>query len=296
MCEEGRADDGLALLIDRSTVDAMALAEYRRWSGGVWSVLERAAVLDGDGDALTVISGLRGSASLLRLGPGGPVREAFDPAILPTTSAKGIIFAHGEVSAALRRSEKLLSAAAPAHHVLPEVLAALQLARALALWPLHAQATLAFAETLLAMDLPAKAEAEAAAVWEQLRGAGVPRGALVRAKAAAAMALDALDARAARENATVSEDDAAAEVADPAPLFAQAARYADLALSRATDLGLRTLHRDARTLRTMLAEVAGIPFPRSAAADLPPPNGVERARRIGEIVRLVGVRVSEGWK
>jgi len=279
-------------MLDSSTIDGMALSEYRRWASAVWSLLERSAVLDGDGDALSVIAGLRGSTALLRVGPGGPVREAFDPAAPPTSSAKGIIFAHGEVTSALRRAEKLLAAHAPAHLVLPDVLSALQLASALALWPLYAHATLAFADALLAMNLPYKADEEVARVWEQLGAVDVARGALIRAKAYAAMAMDVDE----KDDDEEEDEKDGKEAPSPAALMAQAARYADLALERAGPLRMRGVHNDARVLRSMLADVAGLPFPRDKAAEMPPPNGTERARRVGEVVRLVGIRVSEGWK
>jgi hypothetical protein len=95
-------------------------------------------------------------------------------------------------------------------------------------------------------------------------------------------------------DATDSQEEETQAQADV--LFKQSARYADLTLERAAPLGLRAIHRDARALRSMVAEIAGLPFPRAAAGDMPPPKGSERARRVGEIVRLVGVRVSEGWK
>lgn len=274
MCNDGKVDESLALLLDGSTVDAMAAADYRRWAAAVWGILERSAVQQADGDALAVINGLRGSTGLVRLGPGGPLREQFDTTAPPPPRARGIIFAHGEVTAALHRADKLLAAHAPAHLILPDVLSALQLASSLGLWPVYAAASVFFAESLLAMDLPAKAEEEIERVWDQLRGQSLARAALVRAKAHAAIALDSPD------SARVS--------------FAKAAEYADLALSRSSQLLLRSIHRDAAALRSMVAEIAGLPSPR--LPDLPAPNGTERARRVGEIVRLVGVRVAEGWK
>lgn len=274
---EGRYDAALSLLLDSDTVDELSLADYRRWALATWGVLDREATLAADSDALAVINGLRAApATISRLGPGGPLRDAFDPdEPYNTPPRRGITFAHGQVTSALRRAEKLLASHAPAHLVLPDVLSALQLSASLGLWPLYTSGTLALADTLLAMDLPAKAEAEAARVWDRLRGVDVARAALIRAKAAAALAL------------------ADADVLDGS-LLAVAAGYADTAIQVGDEYGARAVRRDALALRSMVGELAGLPCEKTEEA--PAPLLAEKSRRVGEIVRLVGVRVAEGWK
>lgn len=275
----GAYDEALASLLDSDTVERLAFPTYRRWTRTVWSVLERQATLALDSDALVIISALRADpASSLRLGPGGPERDVFDPSYKPQSS--GIVFAHEHVRTSLRRVDELLASHAPPHLILRDVLAALELAAGLSLWPLYRNGTVLLSEALLAMEgsgsgMAAKAESELEAIWDALLssadGEAVARAGLVRAKAAT---VDVLR----------DEDEQARQ---------RALKFADLAISKAKDVGAREVQIGAGALRSMLAQLNGETVPE---VEVPEPNLAERVRCVADIVRLVGVRVSEGWQ
>lgn len=284
----GQFDEALASLLDLGTVQGLVLPEYHVWARTVWAILEREARLRQDVDAQAIIDGLRPpTASAERLGPGGPLREYFDAAARAEPSTRGVVFAHGEVTDALRQARKMLDANVPPHVALPRVLSALHLASGLGLWPLYRSGTVTLGEVLLAMESPgmaAKADAEVASVWDALVVSGddeaIARGAYVRARAHAALALGEEED---------SEPDSASAV--------RALQYAHTATVHADAVGLRAVKRGAAALKAMLEELDGREPDTSAwaAADKDLPRLSDKVRRAGEVVRLVGVRVAEGW-
>jgi hypothetical protein len=131
------------------------------------------------------------------------------------------------------------------------------------------------------MDLPRKADAELDAVWDELVAGPdallLARGALARAKAWAIIAA---------EESEVEPEEGGAEA------LARAREYADLTTSKAQDSGAMHILRQVDLLYELLAEMGG-PLPPSVVF----PMGLgDHVRKVGEIVRLVGVRVAEGWK
>lgn len=275
----GDYDDALAALLESETVERLDFAAYRRWARTVWSVLERQATLAEDSDAQDIISSLRADpASVARLGPGGPEREIFDPS--NTSDSRGIAFAHGHVRSALQRVRKLIAARSPPHLVLRDVLAALELSAGLCLWPLYRHGTVLLAETLLAMEgsgsgMAAKADSELAQIWDALIHGGdseiAARAAVARAKAATVAAL--------------RDDDEQARH--------RALQFADLAVAKAQAAGARLVLLEAGSLRSMLAQLGGETVDE---ATVPEPKLADRVRGVADLVRLVGVRVSEGWQ
>ncbi|KAL1410256.1 hypothetical protein Q8F55_004262 [Vanrija albida] len=285
---KGQFDEALASLLDLATVQGLALPEYHVWARTVWAILEREARLRQDVDAQAIIDGLRPPpTSAARLGPGGPLRSHFDAAARAEPPTRGVVFAHGEVTDALRQARKMLDSNVPPHVALPRVLSALHLASGLGLWPLYRAGTVTLGEVLLAMESPGmagKADAEVAGVWDALVASGddeaVARGAYVRARAHAALALG-------------DEDESPPD----AQSAARALHYAHIASVHADAVGLRAVKRGAAALTAMVEELGGgVPDTGAwARADKDVPRLGDTVRRAGEVVRLVGVRVAEGW-
>lgn len=275
----GAYDEALVLLLDGETIERLAFPTYRRWTKTIWSVLERQSVLAMDSDAQSIISSLRADrSSTVRLGPGGQERDTFDPGYDP--KARGITFAHEHIRSSLQRVRKLLAAHAPPHLVLRDVLAALELTTGLSLWPLYRHGTVLLAEVLLAMEgsgsgMAEKADAELETIWNALMSDNdteiIARGALVRAKAATAQLL--------REEEEEHRK--------------RAMNFAELAARKAGVVGARAVQEEAGALRSMLAELGGGNVPEIS---IPEPHLADRVRRVAEIMRLVGVRVAEGWQ
>lgn len=272
LAEAGNFNEALALLLDAGALEGMTLGDYRRWAKVVWSVVEREARLAADTAALAVVAGLRAPAPQ-RAGPGGLTRDVFD--LEAVSEPRGILFAQEHIRAELGRARGLLNTHAPAHLILPGVLGALHLAQALAVWPLYDTGVVAMAEVLLQMELWTKADTEVAALWPRLAGEVGARAALVRAKAHAALALEQEGKHGARDT------------------FNAATHYVKLAKGRAAEVGASLVGEEADMLDAMLAELAGGRGKVSVRrkADLS-----EKVRGVGEVVRLVGVRVAEGWR
>lgn len=276
----GDFEGALALLLG-DTAMGLDHASYRVWTRGVWGVLDRQATLARDTVALATLRGLRApSDSSARYGPGGPVRDVWEPSARPSDD-RGIVFAHGYVADALTRVREKLDAdpPSPPHLMLRDVLAALELASGLGLWRLYRAGVVSLAEVLLAMDgsMAAKADGEVARVWDELV-AGTDAEALVRAALARGKA-----------HATIASemDEVDAEHLE------RAVQFTDLAVTTARDLGAAALLDQASLLRDILTQFGAPP---AEEVGLERDGLAETVRRVGEIVRLVGVRVSEGWK
>lgn len=268
----GKFDEALALLLDPGVLEGLSLTDYRRWASVVWSIVEKEATLEEDAAALSVLAGLRAPAPE-RTGPGGLVRDKFD--LEATPESRGILSAQEHIRDSLKQARSMLDKHTPAHLILPIVLSALQLAQSLALWPLHDEGIVALSEVLLQMELWSKADKEVAAFWPRLGGELGARAALVRAKAHAALALEQEGKHGARDT------------------FNAATKYAKLAKERGQAIGAARVVEEAEIMSAMLAELAGgrgkIPARKQGTLS-------EKVRGVGEVVRLVGVRVAEGWR
>lgn len=268
----GKFDESLALLLDANVLEGLSLADYRRWARVVWSVVEKEAMLAEDAAALSVLAALRAPQPDQR-GPGGLTRDVFDLEAEP--ESRGILSANRHILESLSQARSMLKKHTPPHLILPAVLGALQLAQSLALWPLHDEGIVALAEVLLQMELWSKADAEVAALWPRLSGELGARAALVRAKAHAALALEQEGKHGARDT------------------FNAATRYAKLAKERGQAVGDSRVVEEAEIMSAMLDELAG---GRGKVSARKQSTLSEKVRGVGEVVRLVGVRVAEGWR
>lgn len=88
-------------------------------------------------------------------------------------------------------------------------------------------------------------------------------------------------------------------------LPAEAAEHLHLSLRSATKLGSRSLTLQATTLLALISDVLGLSerdqlAERWGAAKVGDADDMsrrrEQVRRVGEIVKLLGVRVAEGWR
>lgn len=279
MAQRGAFDDALAHLINQA--EGLDHAAYRIWSRAVWGTLRRQADLERDTEAQLVLRGLT-SESTARFGPGGPVRDLWEPSAAPKEE-RGIVFAHKHVTDALERVRSGLDAAPPTppHLLLRHTLASLELAAGLGLWPAYRAGVVCLADVLLGMDLPRKADTVLDAVWDELVAGPdallLARGALARAKAWAFIAA---------EESEGQGEEGGVEA------LARAREYTDLATSKGQDSGAMHILRQADLLYELLTEMGGPPPPSVVF-----PCGLgDHVRKVGEIVRLVGVRVAEGWK
>ncbi|ORX36306.1 anaphase-promoting complex subunit 5-domain-containing protein [Kockovaella imperatae] len=277
----GRCIDALGILLDFDSLDHMSLAMYHRWARKVWSTLELWVSLSGDVEAMDLLVALKPPDELsVRLGPGANTRElgqSLELSGMSDPSLRGVPLAHEEVQASLLKARKLKNADFPPHVLLPHVLSAVHLSAELGLWPLYRKGIVQLAEVLLCIEgqgMAARAMEEVEAIWEQILNEGnqenTCRALLVLAKAK-------LDVN--------SEDSSAAEA------------HLRQALLIAGDISARDLRLQALTLLAIVAEMRGQPDEELLAAwerdDVQRPT--DEIRKIGEIVKLVGVRVSGNW-
>ncbi|WVR03960.1 hypothetical protein IAU60_000959 [Kwoniella sp. DSM 27419] len=290
-------EEALAILLDMSLLRGMTISAYHRWARVVWSILERRAKLHGDTDSVDYLSAMQPpKSSSKRRGPGGPSRETGHPEAVPlgtdaseTTFSRSILLVQEEIRDTLRKAQKLQEASAPWHLILPHVLSAVQLSSELGLWALHRFAVVILGEVILSMQgLAEKAIKEVEAVWDQiLRGddlEALARGALVLGKAHVEQALDA-------DSDTVGSTIASA--------------YLWQALEAAKKLESRVLILETTSIMALVAGLDGDDD--GAQADLLAREYVSTrdemnvaaqavlARQVGEIVKLVGVKVAQGW-
>lgn len=298
--QRGDFDAALSLLLAPSTIHKLDFEAYRLWVRGVWGVLDRQTSLSRDAAAQATLRGLRAPEdSAARFGPGGPVRDLWEPSAAPTEE-RGTLFAHGYVADMLARVRAQLDAdpPAPPHLVLRDVLAALELAAGLGLWPLYRTGTVCLAETLLAMDvaegsgMAAKADAELGKIWDELVAGpdaeALARAALARGKAHASMAVEL-----GRGEEGESRMDAEEGEGVDSDHLARAVEFTDLCITTASALAAAAVLAQAGLLREMLTQLGAPPAPKVEAVSS---QLSERVRRVGEIVRMVGVRVSKGWQ
>ncbi|CAK9783375.1 hypothetical protein CC85DRAFT_90268 [Cutaneotrichosporon oleaginosum] len=281
LAQRGAFDDALALLLTHA--EGLDHPAYRTWSRAVWATLRRQAALARDGEAERVLRGLHSNSSA-RFGPGGPPRDLWEPSAAPKDE-RGIVFAHKYVTDALERVRDGLDAdpPTPPHLLLRHTLASLELAAGLGLWPVYRDGVVCLADVLLGMDLSRKADAELDAVWDELVAGHdallLARAALARAKAWALIA------------AGGSEGEEGGEEGKGEAL-ARASEYADLAAEKGRIVSAAHVLAHAALLRELLTDMGAAP---SQSVEIP--SGLsDTVRRVGEIVRLVGVRVAEGWK
>ncbi|WVQ94714.1 hypothetical protein IAU59_001794 [Kwoniella sp. CBS 9459] len=304
-------DEALSYLLDMSTLHGMSLSAYHRWARVVWSILERRATMHDDSDTLSYLAALQPPKEYSkRVGPGGPTRETGHPAPIPLynldlddkyndneisgSGPSGIKLVQEEIRSSLRKGTKLQESNAPIHMVLPHVLSAVQLASEMGLWAVYRFGVIVLAEVLVEMDgMAQKAITQVESVWDQvLRGddlEAIARGALALGKAKMELALGA------------EGTDGTSTGAD----------YQHQALEAATKLESRSIVLECTTLLAMINQVQHTHGPpedhhstegyveRYLATKAGLPNLGEMAalsRKVGEIVKLVGVRVAQGWK
>lgn len=183
---------------------------------------------------------------------------------------------------------------APTGNVLPHVLAAVDLACELGLWPLYRLASLMLAETIAPLD-NAMAVREVGRVWTQVQQSGdkeaLAIGASVLGRAELEHALE-------RDQGDFSEYKADLHCIDEA---AMARSYLETALKAAEAIKLRSRQIETLGLLALLPDT-----PRQDADNLAEqwqalcekkhePADAERARKIGAVIQLVGVRIVERW-
>ncbi|GMK56651.1 hypothetical protein CspeluHIS016_0304910 [Cutaneotrichosporon spelunceum] len=279
MAQRGAFEGALALLLRQA--EGLDHAAYRTWARAVWTTLGRQVSLAQDTEADKVLRGLYSDSSA-RFGPGGPPRDLWEPSAAPKED-RGIVFAHRHVTDALDGVREGLDAdpPTPPHLLLRHTLASLELASGLGLWPVYRAGVVCLADVLLGMDLPRKADTELGAVWAELVAGHdallLARAALARAKAWASIATG---------GGEVEGEEGGAEA------LARASEYADLAATKARDTSAAHVLAQTAILREMLTELGAQPAPIVELA-----GGLsDTVRRVGEVVRLVGLRVAQGWK
>ncbi|BEI82788.1 hypothetical protein CcaverHIS002_0306560 [Cutaneotrichosporon cavernicola] len=279
MAQRGAFEDALALLL--GLAEGLDHAAYRTWTRAVWATLARQVALAQDTEADKVLRGLHSDSSA-RFGPGGPARDLWEPSAAPKEE-RGVVFAHKHVMDTVKSVRAGLDAdpPTPPHLLLPPTLASLELSAGLGLWPTYRAGVVCLADVLLGMDLPRRADTELEAVWDELVAGHdallLARGALARAKAWAFLAMGG------------SQEEGEEERGEA---LARASEYADLAAAKAREASTAHVLAQTAILREMLAEMGAQPGPSLELA-----GGLsDTVRRVGEVMRLVGVRVAQGWK
>ncbi|WVF66904.1 hypothetical protein IAT40_001647 [Kwoniella sp. CBS 6097] len=310
--ERAEYDEALSLLLDMSTLQGISLSAYHRWARVVWSMLERRARLHNDSDTLSYLASVQPPKGYSeRVGPGGPTRETGHPAPVPlpdpndgdleSSGPGGIKLIQEEIRSSLRKGTKLQESNAPTHMVLPHILSAVQLSSELGLWSVFRFGVVVLAEVLLEMDgMAQKAMKQVVQVWDQVLGGddleAITRGALVLGKANMELALDIEDIDQKTNSSSVDYQE-------------RALNHINQALEAATKLESRSIVLECTSLLTLIHQIvpssrpltgdAGEHVDRYIATKAGLPNtreSADLARRVGEIVKLVGVRVAQGWK
>ncbi|WVW79989.1 hypothetical protein I302_101962 [Kwoniella bestiolae CBS 10118] len=297
--ERAEYDSALAILLDISLLQGMSMQSYHRWSKVIWNVLERRAKMHGDDPLLSHISSLQAPfAYSQRHGAGGPIRETGhpEPISLSATSSssepsKGISMIQEHIRDLLKKVEKLQLANAPGHMILPDILAAVQLSSELGLWRLYRFGTVVLCEVLLGMEgmgMAGKVVKQLEGVWDQILGGddseAVARGAMCLGKAKLDVSLDG----------------------DSDDLLDQATQHIKHSIEISTKLESRSLLLEGTSLLSMISELRGQTQQRDehsekymivrAGDEAELKRMEEQVVRVGEIVKMVGVRVAEGWK
>ncbi|WVQ79026.1 hypothetical protein IAT38_001118 [Cryptococcus sp. DSM 104549] len=303
-------DQALALLLDMSVLKGMTIPQYHRWARMVWAIMERRTTMNGDPETLSYLSSLQPPKDYsTRLGPGGPSRELGHPSPLSPSSlspitdssqfSQRILLVQEHVRDSLRKATKLQASAAPAPQILPHVLSAVELSAELGLWVLYRYGVVVLAEVMLGMEGMGMAEKvirEVESVWDQVLGGGdvevIARGALCLGKANIELALDN----------------------ESADLLNEATRHLTHALKAATKLESRSLILECTSLLSLSMDLGiggGAPSDEQgikerdamvARYELAKKGAEVRggqigglARKVAEVVKLVGVRAAEGW-
>nr|XP_031863098.1 uncharacterized protein CI109_001576 [Kwoniella shandongensis]KAA5530170.1 hypothetical protein CI109_001576 [Kwoniella shandongensis] len=307
--ERAEYDDALAILLDLINLQGMTISAFHRWARVVWSLLERRAKMHDDTECQAYLSSLQPpKASFTQLGPGGPPRETGHPPPVDLESTAGsiqstakggktfsrqITLVQEEIRSSLRKASKLQSSSTPAHIILPHVFSAVQLSSELALWGMYRFGVVVMCEVLLSMEgmgMASKVIREIEQIWDQVLGSDdqevIARGALCLGKAKLELALDA-------------------ELAD---LLKEATNHIKQSLICATKLESRSLVMESTTLLSLISSLQeGDGETRDEMAEryvmakmgeegLSSQARFDLARKAAEIVKIVGVRVAEGWK
>ncbi|WWD08891.1 hypothetical protein V865_007005 [Kwoniella europaea PYCC6329] len=296
--ERAEYDSALAILLDISVLQGMSIQSYHRWSKVVWTVLERKAKMHGDDILLSHISSLQPpSAYSQRQGVGGPSRETGHPESITLNlideqaPSKGITLIQEHIKDLFKKVEKLQLANAPSHMILPDILSAVQLTSELGLWALYRFGVVVLCEVLLSMEgmgMASKTIREIEIVWDQISGGDdlecIARGSMCLGKAKLDVALD-----------DDSED-----------LLDEAILHIQHSVEVSTNLGSRSLILEGISLLAMIYELRGETQQRDELSQkymmVKSGDGVELYKakeqvvRVGEIVKMVGIRVAECWK
>ncbi|OCF34681.1 hypothetical protein I316_03724 [Kwoniella heveanensis BCC8398] len=334
--ERAEYDEALSLLLEMSTIQGISLAAYHRWARVVWAVLERRAKLHDDSDTVAYLVSLQPPKNYSkRVGPGGPTRETGHPASIgismpystsdegdvdmaevQTSGRSGIKSIQEEIRESLRKGMKLHESNAPSHMILPHVLSSVQLSSELGLWGIYRFGMIVLAEALLEMDgMAEKALNQVEQVWDQVLAGddleAIARGALVLGKASMELALIA------EENGGVQREEGSVRT----DYKDRALRFIMQALEAATKLESRFIILECTSLLSLIHQLGEKIEPHSVSTslsqacdtDVKGRGYIERymatkaglenmgenaglARKVGEIVKFVGVRVAQGWK
>ncbi|WWC99167.1 hypothetical protein V866_006062 [Kwoniella sp. B9012] len=296
--ERAEYDSALAILLDISVLQGMSMQSYHRWSKVVWTVLERKAKMHGNDILLSHISSLQPpSGYSRRQGVGGPNRETGHPEAknLNLTDeqapSKGITLVQEHIKDLFKKVEKLQLANAPSHMILPDILSAVQLTSELGLWALYRFGVIVLCEVLLSMEgmgMASKAIREIEIVWDQISGGDdlecIARGSMCLGKAKLDVALDG----------------------DSEESLDEAIQHFQHSIEVSTRLESRSLILEGTSLLAMIYELRGQTQQRDELSqkymmvksgdEVELYKAKEQAVRVGEIVKMVGIRVAEGWK
>ncbi|WWC68778.1 uncharacterized protein I206_102713 [Kwoniella pini CBS 10737] len=172
--DQAEYDSALAMLLDISNLKGMSMASYHRWSRVVWLVLERRAKMHDDESSLNYISACQAPLEYSeKKGPGGPSIEIGHPkAKLDTQpSNKGIKLIHEYIKDLFKKVEKLLKSFSPSHLILPLILEAIQLSNELGIWNLYRFGIILLCEVLLqieCLEMDKKVINELEKIWDQI--------------------------------------------------------------------------------------------------------------------------------
>ncbi|KAK8861418.1 hypothetical protein IAR55_002237 [Kwoniella newhampshirensis] len=306
-------DGALATLLDKTALQGMSIAAYHRWARLLWGILERRATMNDESECLAYLSAVqapKATSTSSRLGPGGPSRENGHPPSmeLPSMSdfdasrsasrghiSRQITLVQEEIRSSLRKATKLQSSSSPPHTILPHVLSAVQLSSELGLWGLYRFGVVVLCEVLLSMEgmgMATKVIREIEQVWEQILGSGdqevIARGALSLGKAKLELALDH----------------------GSAELLFEASDHLTHSLECATKVESRSLIMENTTLLSLISTLQDqndslddsarnemVERYISAKTEMGGnSNHLDLVRKVGDIIKMVGVRVAEGWK
>ncbi|WWC87703.1 uncharacterized protein L201_002595 [Kwoniella dendrophila CBS 6074] len=311
--EKAEYDSALAILLDVSVLKGMSMSSYHRWSKVVWNVLERRAKMHGDHHSLSHLSSLQPPSEYSeRIGAGGPIRENGhpksimideDPAKIPT---KGIKMIHEYIKDLFKKVEKLqlTSSSTPNHLILPHILEAVQLSKELGLWSLYRFGMIILCEIMLTIEnidgMSQKVVIEIEKIWDQILGGNdvesIARGELCLGKAKLDLYLN-------DETQTSLLDESIQHIKrsieyskklESRSLLLESISFLSMLYKLNPSIEEETNEQE--SIDTLTDQYLSLKIGQDDLIAAKNVNLHEQIRKISEIVKMVGIRVSEGWK